>query len=189
MYIRMFFDLLLYQHSTNVKLNHPQRQELLCQLHSIFKREAASRIFLEIVARKAATARMLIRDLEIPEQTFYSSIRWLLQNELIVKAAPLSRSKGKKAAIYAVPEYTPNDVAMATREDRFMGSPGFIEVKRISDLVMGKYLTCVRSPDDDKTLLREKLYDVMKLECHGFRWFDFKRDVERMVTQQGFKVV
>lgn len=184
-----FFDLLLSYDSIKYNLGCTQRQELLSSLDSIFKRKTACRILFELVARRAVTGRVLIHDLEVPEATFYSSIRWLVQNDYAVKVAPLGRGgRGRKATIYAIPSYIPEDVAAATKEDRFIGTPGYAEVERIAEAVLGKYLNQVQSDRYEGLIDRTRLYEVMKKECKGFRWFDFKLDVERLLRQRGVKV-
>lgn len=181
-------DLVLYYYSSISKLSDGEKSQALSLHESISRSKSIGLVLSYILKNRASTSRVIHLETKLPKPTIYKALGFLTENELIVKAAPIGRGRGRKAPIYAVRNYIPEDLAMAFTADKFYSTPGFKEIRRLADIIAEGYIEHLRRPLDPEFLDRQKLYAVLKRECRGFRWFDLKRDIEYELMCRGFKV-
>ena len=186
-YNTRFFDLVLYYYSSISKLNDIEKEQALSLHESISRSKSIGLVLSHILKHRASTSRVVHLETNLPKPTVYKALGFLSENQLIVKAAPIGRGRGRRAPIYAVRNYAPEDLAMAFTADKFYSTPGFKEIRRLADVIVEGYIEYLR-PFDSEFLDRSKLYAILKRECKGFRWFDLKNDIEHELNCRGFKV-
>ena len=180
-------DLVLYYYSSISKLSDEERSQALSLHESISRSKSIGLVLSHLLKYKASTSRVIHFETNLPKPTVYKALGFLTDKRLIVKAAPIGRGRGKKAPIYAVRDYAPEDLAMAFTADKFYSTPGFKEIRRLADVVAEGYIEYLR-PFNSEFLDRTKLHAVLKKECRGFRWFDLANDIEHELSCRGFKV-
>ncbi len=92
------------------------------------------------------------------EPTIYRALNVLLDEGLLIVAVPVGpyMRRGPSARLFAVLDYTQDDVSEAIRRDRFMRTPAYSEVSRLKQLILEEYIGV------NKEIHQKEVYSFVK---------------------------
>ena len=143
-------------------------QDFLTRLVNIFQKPAVLDVFFLLLQLKASTVNLL--DQELPDlswRTIYRAIHFLEDLGWVVKTRPV-KTDGRPAAMFALRDYSPDDLVRAFERERHARTPVYEEVKRIVQVILDDVIPELQLKGY-KDLYSTEVYNVIKRSQRGFR--------------------
>ncbi len=164
---------------------------VLDELHNLVLNMSSFKVLACILNHRAATAYFLRSELKMTKPTVYKSLNYLKDQGYIVESRPVSIKGTRSVKVYAVPDYTADDVLHAREKDRITRTPAYTEVERIYQAMLDDYLLLkiTNYLPERKKIYTGSLNEVGRKLVKGVRWLDIQPMVLQKFEDQGYKVV
>jgi len=163
--------------------------KILSKLGGIFRSNANSQIFVYMIEKGAATAWIILNDLNIPEASVYRALKYLRTSKFIKPAIKTSKriikSKGgPRSTVWAIIGASDEEISNALQRHYKMLSPKYIVAEDVAQKILDEYLI---KRNIEEITFREILIKVKELKI-PFRSTDVANLTEQVLRDQGIKV-
>jgi hypothetical protein len=115
-------------------------------------------------------------------------LEFLEVKSLVVKARPLS-TRGRPTTLYALRDYTPDDIIKAADNDRLLRTSGYAESKRITQLLLDDYFEVITKSYRGMTVVvKSKVVEIIKKESGGYDYEFLWKLICPEFTRKGYAI-
>ncbi len=140
--------------------------ETLERFRNVLKAENSYKLLVYALKKRAFTSRIVEAETNLPESSFFRSLKTLMDNGFVVEAMkvpsppPGMRGKGgPRSSIYALSGYDPEDLIKAGVQHNKLLNPRYVEATRVTQLIMEDYID-IDSPR--KEINYHQIMEVLK---------------------------
>jgi hypothetical protein len=163
-------------------------EKLLTDLLVTLNRKYVLRVLRVIVSERAATWATIKFLARIEDMALSRIIKLLEERGLIVRACridPKGRGGGPRPTVYAVPNYTPEDIQHATTQHMILTSPLYREVYRLTQLFMDDYISPYQRREVSAA---QDVIPFLRANSAGFPIRDLLRPFYDLLRERGVTV-
>ena len=166
-------------------------RDFVSRLVNIFQKRAVREVFFLLFQLKAATVNLLERELSgLSPKTIYRALHFLEDLKWVEKTG-LVNTEGRRARVYALRGYAPEDLMIARERDRLARSPIYAEVNRIVQLLLDDHLISISHGNtlDGRFYKREMIPIIKRENRGGFAVLDLIDRVLARIREQSWMVL
>lgn len=161
------------------------------ELHEFSLNMNSFEVLVSVLKHRAVTTYFLRSELHMPKTSVYYALNWLKERGYVVEARPVSVKGTKSVKVYAVPDYTTDDVFTAREKDKLTRTPAYAEVKRVKACMLDEFIF-MRITDFKPELgeiYTSKLKEEGRKLVKGVQWRDIEPMVREQLQEEGYKIV
>ena len=167
-----FLDLVVGIRTTILLSPAAHKQDLVRVLGTIFRKPTVLEVLGKLIELRAATAYNLRVKTSLSKSSAYDALNLLIDIGLVFKTRSTKTGENRPATIYAIKDYTPDDIKNAYIRDQKLRTPAYSEMERIAQLLLDDYVSSPTSSEDVIHIYLAEINTIVKRESKGFRWWD-----------------